>query len=470
MRILHVSAECYPMAKAGGLADVVGALPKYQNQLGYQASVVMPMHRTTYLIHHHWDTIFKGSFSFGNQKIDFTVIKEKSNELGFELYCVDINGLLDRTQVYGYDDDAERYLSFQIAVLEWMLHSDIPDLVHVHDHHAGLIPFLMQQCFKYRKFSSVRTILTIHNAQYQGWMDWKMADLLPPFDEWKSGLLEWDHQINSLACAVKCVNKVNTVSKNYMLELMNSANGLEFLFRHEREKCSGILNGIDYQVWNPEYDELIHTRFNHSSPDFGKFENKKYLSNQFGFDENLPLFIFIGRLVFEKSADLLAATIETAFEKFGKVFNFLVLGNGDSKIESSLSSIHEKCFGYYYSTFEFNEQLSHQMYAGADFLMMPSRVEPCGLNQMYAMRYGTIPIVRNTGGLKDTVIDLEQVDGYGIAFENVSVEEMVLSIKRAIELYYNSPKVNFLRKKMMTINNSWEKRTTDYAELYNSVI
>ncbi len=470
MRLLHVSAECYPMAKAGGLADVVGALPKYQNQLGFQASVVMPMHRTTYLIHHHWDTIFKGSFSFGNQKIDFTVIKEKSNELGFELYCVDINGLLDRTQVYGYDDDAERYLSFQIAVLEWMLHSDIPDLVHVHDHHAGLIPFLMQQCFKYRKFSSVRTILTIHNAQYQGWMDWKMADLLPPFDEWKSGLLEWDHQINSLACAVKCVNKVNTVSKNYMLELMNSANGLEFLFSHEREKCTGILNGIDYQVWNPEYDEFIHTRYNHSNLDFGKLENKKQLCTQFGFDENLPLFIFIGRLVFEKSADLLSATIETAFEKFGKVFNFLVLGNGESNIESSLNSIHEKCFGYYHSAFEFNEQLSHQMYAGADFLMMPSRVEPCGLNQMYAMRYGTIPIVRNTGGLKDTVIDIEKADGYGITFENVSVEEMVLSIKRAIDLYNNSSKVIFLRKKMMTINNSWEKRTTDYAELYNSVI
>ncbi len=471
MRLLHVSAECYPMAKAGGLADVVGALPKYQNLLGHHAMVIMPMHRTSYLIHHHWETVYKGSFSFGNQTVDFTVIKEKTNELGFELYCVDINGLLDRMQIYGYDDDAERFLAFQIAVMEWILHfNQIPDIIHVHDHHAGLIPFMLQHCFKYKKLSAIKTILTIHNAQYQGCMEWTKSNLMPAYDEWKSGLLEWNHQINSLACAVKCVNKVNTVSKNYMLELMNHSNGLEYLFQQEKEKCTGILNGIDYHVWNPEQDELIQTHFNHTNLEFGKSENKKQLCNQFGFDENLPLFIFIGRLVFEKSADLLADTILRSFEKNSKQFNFLVLGNGDSGIELALSAIHEKCFGYYHSTFEFNEQLSHQMYAGADFLLMPSRVEPCGLNQLYAMRYGTIPIVRKTGGLKDTVIDFEDEDGFGITFDHISVEEIVHSMKRAMLLYENSPMVNFLRKKMMTINTSWEKRTADYTELYKSVI
>jgi starch synthase len=246
-----------------------------------------------------------------------------------------------------------------------------------------------------------------------------------------------------------CATKL--IARNKNKNVLFKIDDYEHLFQNERNKCTGILNGIDYQVWNPEHDESIQTQYDSSSQEFGKLENKKQLCFQFGFDENLPLFIFIGRLVFEKSADLLAATIETAFEKFGKEFNFLVLGNGESKIESTLTSIHEKCFGYYHSKFEFNEQLSHQMYAGADFLFMPSRVEPCGLNQLYAMRYGTIPMVRNTGGLKDTVIDVEQENGYGITYENVSIDEMVLSIKRGLELYKNLPMVNFLRKKMMNV-------------------
>lgn len=471
MKIVHVSAECYPMAKAGGLADVVGALPKYQNRLGHQAIVVMPMHRTSYLIRHHWQTIYKGSFQFGGQLIEFTIIKEKTNELGFELYCVDINGMLDRTQIYGYEDDSERFLAFQMAVLEWIVNSTMKlDIIHVHDHHAGLIPFIMQYSHRYQSLSSVKTILTIHNAQYQGWMDWSKVKLIPAFDEWKSGLLEWNHQINSLACAVKCVNKVNTVSKTYMNELMVNCNGLEELFMHENNKCTGILNGIDYSVWNPEQDEMISFQYSIDNVDWGKQQNKKVICDQFGFDEKLPLIVFIGRLVVEKAADLIGEAITQSYEQHGKHFNFLLLGNGDPTIEHSLSSIHEKWFGFAHIKMEYNEQLSHLMYAGADFLLMPSRVEPCGLNQLYALRYGTIPIVRRTGGLIDTIVDYEDNDGYGICFNHATVEEITFAIKRALSLHENSHKVNLLRKKMMTINTSWEKSAAEYVDLYNSVI
>ena len=246
------------MAKVGGLADVVGALPKYLQEEGHIAKVVMPMHRTKFLYENEWETVHKSSFSMENMNFEFTVIKESTNKLGFDLYCIDIYGLLDRENVYGYDDDTERFTAFQIAVLEWLnAWEHLPDVVHVHDHHAGLIPFMMQNCFGYAKLKNIPTVLTIHNAQYQGWMPWEKAAYIPAWDTWKWGLLDWDNMVNPLACGIKCAYRVNTVSPGYMTELTEEANGLEGLFRSEYGKCSGIINGIDYKVWDPETDTYI---------------------------------------------------------------------------------------------------------------------------------------------------------------------------------------------------------------------
>ena len=166
MEILHVSAECYPYAKAGGLADVVGALPKYQQDLGNTVKVVVPMHRTKFLYDNEWETIHKGAFMMASSFFEYTIIKEKKNKLGFDFYCVDIYGLLDREKIYGYDDDTERFVAFQIAVTDWLSKWEHrPDVVHVHDHHAGLIPFMMQHCYVYNNLAAIPTILTIHNAQ-----------------------------------------------------------------------------------------------------------------------------------------------------------------------------------------------------------------------------------------------------------------------------------------------------------------
>src|SRR5258705_5096821 len=170
MEILHVSAECYPVAKAGGLGDVVGALPKYKNLLGNVAKVVMLMYRTKFLYDNQWEVVHKGGASLGNTWFEYTVIKEKTNKLEFDLYLVDINGLLDRERVYGYDDDNERFTSFQIAVCDWLSKwAHKPDVVHVHDYHTGLIPFMMQYCYAFRQLADVPSVVTIHNAQYQGW-------------------------------------------------------------------------------------------------------------------------------------------------------------------------------------------------------------------------------------------------------------------------------------------------------------
>ena len=471
MEILHVSAECYPVAKAGGLGDVVGALPKYQNQLGHIAKVVMPMYRTKFLYENDFDLVHKGSFGMGVYWFNYTIIKEKTNKLGFDLYLVDINGLLDREAVYGYDDDTERFTAFQIAVVDWLAKwNHHPDVVHVHDHHAGLVPFMMQYCNAYKHLANVPTVLTIHNAQYQGWMGWEKSSYLPGWDTKEWGKLDWKNKINPLASAVKCVRKVTTVSPSYLEEMRHNANGLESLFEYERGKCSGILNGIDTAVWDPSVDTYIKPNFGQKDAALGKLGNKKVLCNLFNLDIEKPLFVFIGRLVHEKAADLLPQAIYDAIYHLEGKMNFLVLGSGELAVELELENMKTQLMGYYNSKIGYNEQLSHQMYAGADFLLMPSRVEPCGLNQLYAMRYGTVPIVRNTGGLSDTVIDIGDTNGYGIRFNDATVWDITYSIHRALELY-NQPKLlKQVKLKLMKLDFSWEVSADKYIKLYQELI
>jgi starch synthase len=471
MEILHVSAECYPVAKVGGLGDVVGALPKYQNQLGHTAKVVLPMYRTKFLFDHQFDTVHQGSFDMGEHRFNYSIIKERKNILGFDLYLVDINGMLDRQSVYGYGDDSERFTAFQIAVVDWLSQwKHQPDIVHVHDHHAGLIPFMMKYCTAYRNLAEVATVLTIHNAQYQGWMGWDKSRYLPDWNSFDWGNLDWQNNINPLASAVKCARVVTTVSQRYLEEMRQNANGLEKLFDYEQGKFKGILNGIDTEVWDPSVDPYISPNFNLIDASLGKLANKKKLCEQFNLDFEKPLFIFIGRLVYEKAADLLPQVIyDSIYHMEGKM-NFLVLGSGESTVEAELENMKSKLVGYYNSKIGYNEQLSHQMYAGADFLIMPSRVEPCGLNQMYAMRYGTIPLVRNTGGLQDTVKDFGEPNGYGICFNEATVWDITHAIYRALEIY-NQPKLlKKLVTKIMKLDNSWESSAKKYLDLYQSIL
>ncbi|MDR3273589.1 MAG: glycogen synthase, partial [Flavobacteriaceae bacterium] len=434
MLTVHISAECYPAIKVGGLADVVGSLPKYLIRSGIGAKVVIPFVENTFTQTQELVKEHEAKFPFGSENIPYSIYK--INSLDFDLYIVSIPGMFDRPSIYGYEDDNYRFLAFQIAVLQWLdTWSEKIDLIHCHDHHTGLIPFFVKYAFQFRKFAETPTVFTIHNAQYQGWMPWEIVKFFPWFEPQNASLLAWNNVVNSLAVGVKCAWKVTTVSPNYMNQLSFASNGLEFLFQIERAKCTGILNGIDDTVWNPETDTEIVYNYDVNHVEKGKAINKKEICDRFNFDEKKPLVFFIGRIVADKGADLLGTIIWRALQENNSQCNFLVMGSGNTQVADGLELMKMYLNGKFNTFFGYDEKLAHQLYAGADFLLMPSRVEPCGLNQMYSLKYGTMPIVSNVGGLNDTVVDFEEKNGYGIRFLYYSIEDILFSINRAEKIF-----------------------------------
>lgn len=470
MEIFHISAECYPIAKVGGLADVVGALPKYQKNAGHNSCVIIPYYDTKFRKDNDFEIVYQGHVKLGSFNFPFNILKEKTDWLGFELYLVEIPELFDRKDVYGYQDDIERFLSFQIATLDWILaRPTFPDVINCHDHHTGLIPFMLLYGYKYDKLKEISTIITIHNGLYQGQFGFDKLYYLPEFDLAHVKILEWDNCINSLATAVKCAQGVTTVSPSYLNEINYSANGLESLFNLVRYKSVGILNGIDFEVWNPAKDAMLERNFSIENFEKGKQENKAKLCDLFNLDPTKPLFSFIGRLLEEKGGDLLPQAAALALSENFQQINILILGSGNSAIENQLKSLLTDHKGNYNAYIGYNEELAHLIYAGSDFLLMPSRVEPCGLNQMYAQRYGTIPIVRRTGGLRDTIVDFGD-DGNGICHDQASVGDICYSIQRAIYLYEDKQQLNKVIKRGMSADHSWERVCQEYIEIYQLLI
>jgi starch synthase len=466
MEIIHISAECYPAAKAGGLADVVGSLPKYQAQLGHSTKVVMPCYHNKFKEQHTFKSIFTGKARLGQHDFNFSVLVPTDTDFGYELCMIDIPGLFDRPNIYSYGDDTERFITFQVAVINWLnMRDTVPDVVHCHDQHTGFIPFFMSKIFDYRRFEHVPTVFTIHNGEYQGQFGFDKLHYLPPFHSFYSGILEWNNAINPLACAIKSSWRVTTVSPSYLEEINHTMRGLQDLLRSERHKSVGILNGIDVDVWNPETDPMLEKQFGVSNSTEGKKANKAWLCKEFGLDPKKPLFTFIGRLVGEKGADILPQAIHDAFSTFGRELNFLVLGSGEYWIEGELRRMEGLYKGNYCSYIGYNERLSHMIYAGADFLLMPSRVEPCGLNQMYALRYGTVPVVRRTGGLRDTIMDIGD-NGYGICHDLCTPDDVIHSIGRALPFYNSKKEFAQNRARIMELDFSWTLAAKKYIDLY----
>jgi starch synthase len=322
---------------------------------------------------------------------------------------------------------------------------------------------------KYSKLKDIASIMTIHNSLYQGQFGFDKLYYLPEFDLYHVKVLEWDNSINSLAVGIKCAWAVTTVSPNYLNEINHSGNGLESLFNSVRNKSKGILNGIDIEVWNPETDVILEKKYTIKNVKNGKQFNKEKLCNLFYLDATKPLFSFIGRLLHEKGADLLPEALVLALSENYENINVLILGSGNTDIENQLNHLLADYKGNYNTFIGYNEELAHLIYAGSDFLLMPSRVEACGLNQMYALQYGTIPIVHRTGGLKDTIIDIGD-NGNGICHDQASIEDICYSIKRAVNLYKDNQNLNKIRKIGMNIDHSWNTVCKEYLGFYNLIL
>ena len=480
IQVLHISAECYPAAKTGGLADVVGSLPKYLSQEGILSGAIIPKYDLKWIRGREWTTVYGGEIWVNWRQYRFTVQQEAGDTLGYPLFVVDIPGLYDRPGIYNdpsgrpYGDEVERYIAFQQTVLDWLLSfpwNDRPRVLHCHDHHTGLIPWMLKYCPAYRELAPIPTVFTIHNGQYQGMFSWQNSHLLPPYEARGHALVDWNNTINPMASAVRCAWAVTTVSESYLYELHESSMGLEQLFRSEWQKEYGILNGIDTQVWDPATDPMIHQRLEDGDVQTFKMENKRQLCAWFQLPEDRPLISFIGRIVGEKGVDLLPDAIRN-FLNIGGRASFLVLGSGESWTENQFRNMAYHYAGRFNAVIDYNEALSHQIYAGSDYLIMPSRVEPCGLNQMYAMRYGTVPIVRSVGGLKDTVVDIGEPGdtGRGIRFDQLTLHDVGYALHRAASLYHGYPDLlTTLRSRIMKINFSWENSVQQYIQVYRRV-
>ena len=477
MQVIHISFECYPVAKAGGLADVVGSLPKYLQQFDVESWVVMPHFDIEWVRNHEFETVHQGIARLGDDRFEYRIMHEAGDILGFPVYLVDVPGRLDRSGIYidaqsdfPYWDEFERFATFQIAALDWLKSfSKKPDIIHCHDHHTALIPFLMTSSPVYHEFSSIPSVLTIHNGHYQGWYDQGKKYQLPKINTEREGFLYWNGRMNSLSAGIRTAWRVTTVSESYLEELQHSCKGLESLLSFEKDKSLGIINGIDTDVWDPASDPLIVANYDSDTFVEGKRKNKNWLCDKFEFDPKLPLFSFIGRLVDEKGADILPDLI-SRFIETGFKANFLILGTGEPWLHKRFQEMKGQYVNFFDASLTYNEKLAHRMYAGSDFLMMPSRVEPCGLNQMYAMRYATIPVVRSIGGLKDTVIDYSEAEGYGILFDQFNLDDAFYALQRAATVYSDKILMEGLQKKAALKDFSWHNSAKKYHEMYQLLI
>ena len=470
MKVLHISTECYPAAKAGGMGDVVGALPKYLPEHGVSSSVIIPKYANDWIKNRKWKKVYNDALILGDEKISFTVECLDGEDLGFPLYVISIPGKFDRAQIYlaengaAFPDEIQRNLCFQIAILTWLQSKTISfDLLHCHDHMTGLIPFMMQHAKPFEDLKMMPTFFTIHNGQYRGIFDWRYKNLLPSYNKACDTLLDWDGNIHSLAAAMKCAWNINTVSPSYMKELQNDFDNLTTLAQAEKEKSIGILNGIDTQLWNPTTDPMIKHPLK-KSIDVFKNKNKQHLAKEYQFKTQAPLVSFIGRFAFEKGADLLSPAYDSYLSKNPNLHLF-ILGSGDKAIEKQVTALAKKWPQNVTSVVAYDEALAHQIYAASDYLIMPSRFEPCGLNQLYAMRYATIPIARTTGGLIDTVPDIGDA-GNGINFWQANQEDIVYSLGRAFDYFQNKKAFENQRIKISQLDYSWNSSAALYAKAY----
>ncbi len=443
MNVLFASVEMYPLAKVGGLGDVAGSLPKNLRALGIDTRVVMPYHLFINVESQHI-----ASVNIGNDKYE---IYETFVE-NVPVYLVK-NTFLSRDKVYGYEDTI-RWAKFSqlIPYVPQIIGWDV-DIIHINDWMTSLAPLYSLIMGNESPF-----LLTIHNLKHQGSVSLKASELSIPMIH--AQRITHNGMINYMKGGILYSTAVNTVSPTYAKEITTEeyGEGLHEILRENINKLYGILNGIDYNVWNPETDNYIEKNYSVSNI-YGKEENREALKKQLRIEDDYPILGFIARLVEQKGIDILSDVLKRIENA-----HVVILGTGREKYENLLRGIAGK---FVHPIIKYDEAMAHKIYAGVDMFLMPSRFEPCGLGQMIAMRYGAVPIVRKTGGLADTVKDIGE-GGWGFVFEDYSANALSDAINRAIE-YYKNDKWEALIRKVMSLDFSWKKSSEKYAELYQRI-
>ena len=478
MKIAMIASEVSPFAKTGGLADVIGTLSVALERLGHEVCVIAPAYRC----------VLQSEFTLGESPIKLSVpVSDRQQEAtvlqgtlgnGVLVYLIRADRYFDRESLYGtatgdYPDNAERFVFFCRAALELLRHQPV-DVVHCHDWQTALaIVFLKTQTSRYLEMAGAKSVLTLHNLGFQGIFqphDWHLLNLdaalfTPQF-------LEFYANINFLKGALVLADKITTVSPSYAQEIMTAAQGfgLEGVVRQRAADLVGILNGVDYSLWNPWTDPFITPHYGEKSLSL-KDECKRRLRRIFKLPDNnhSPVIGMISRLTAQKGFDLVEAIFDLLMQRD---VQFVLLGTGEPRFEQFFGAAVTRYADRVGVRIAFDEPLAHQIEAGADLFLMPSLYEPCGLNQMFSLKYGTIPIVRAVGGLKDTVqqCDTDAETGTGFVFEPYEAQALLDAIDRSLQVFHNQTAWTALQRRAMAMDFSWERSAKLYANLYRQLV
>ncbi len=472
MKVLYVSSEALPFAASGGLADVAGSLPQALRRRKVAARVVMPLYGTisdemrasmkfitNIMVPVSWRRQYCGIF--------------EAKAGGVIYYLIDNEYYFKRNTLYGHYDDGERFAFFSRAVLEILPYIDFkPDIIHCNDWQSALVPVYYTTIYGHREgYTGIKTVFTIHNIQYQGKYGNEILGDVFGLGEEATSLLQFGDCLNLMKGGIECANKVTTVSNTYAGEILDPwfSHGLDPILKERSYKLSGILNGIDTANYDPEKDKDIFANFSAKEPE-GKKINKARLQELFNLPvrEDVPVMGIVTRLVAHKGLDLIKRIMWELLSSTD--MQLVVLGSGDWEYEAFFKELATAFPEKVGLRLGFVPDLARKIYAGSDLFLMPSKSEPCGLSQMVALRYGSIPIVRETGGLKDTITDSGDGKGNGFTFKSYDAYDMLDAIRRALGAYYDKDYWQSLVIRALKCDNSWGRSAKEYIKLYEELM
>lgn len=473
MKVLFATSEAAPFLKTGGLGDVLGALPKAVADEGVDARVIMPLYSDIpHTLRSQMEFLGNFNVSISWRKTYCGVFRSQVGKITY--YFVDNEQYFSRSQIYGEYDDSERFAFFSKAVLDVLNFIDyFPDVIHVNDWQTALLPVYLEAFYRAdRRYAGIKTVLSIHNIEFQGKYNPIILGSIFGLDVNMRSLLMYDGNINLLKGAIESCDMITTVSDTYAEEILSEghSHGLHNILIPRRYKLRGVVNGIDTELFNPETDSAIYKTYNADSMRL-KAMNKKALQTEMGLEvsNDIPVIGMVTRLTDQKGIQLLQ---EVAHEIDKLPIQLIILGTGHTHYENFLYDWehrnHEKIRGY----IGFSGAMAQKIYAGADLFLMPSKSEPCGLSQMIAMRYGTIPIVHTVGGLRDTVpaYNPQTKEGKGVTFQSFNAYDMLDAINRAVALFRNKTTWRILRKNAMSGDYSWTEPAKKYIEIYKEIL